>query len=140
MNPGRTSNRWKVYQGEFPMSEMELYQMTGQKTHAEAVQQRKITNATTEFLAAALFLGGLAYGGVGSERTTEEVHNIGHRTFTTQRKDPDNTAMGVGLGAMVVGAALLVGVKSGKVYPARTAAGIADDYNRELVIEIQRKW
>lgn len=142
---GQTSHMWTAYRGEFPMSELGFYQVIGDKSKAETVQRQKETNAATGFLAVGIALAGAAYGLRGSLRTKEEVRSYSYwggvfENSTVEKPDPDYTAMGVGLGAVLLGGLIGSGVKTGNVYPAHTAAQMADRYNRELILEMRSEW
>jgi hypothetical protein len=139
-----TWRRWTAYKGFTPMTEQEFFLLTGYEN--EAARARSYKNGCDGMTAAGIILaiaGGVA-AVIGASRTTTTHYDYGYGIEgDIEESDPDEGLFIGGLVVCAIGSGLLwAGIAGSQMNwaPYATVEGIANDYNKQLLIRIRKEF
>ena len=139
-----TWRRWTAYKGFSPLSEHEFFSITGYEAEAQKAKVYRSTNNSLIVMGAGLGIAGTVATVIGAMNTTTRHYDYGYGVEgDIEEADPDEGLIIGGLIASAVGTGLLyagiIGLSKNWA-PYATVEGIADGYNRKLLISIRKEF
>ncbi|MCC6476828.1 hypothetical protein IT157_07195 [bacterium] len=136
-----TWRRWTAYEGFTPMTEEHFFLKTGYTAEADKARKYKQSAGAYMGVGVVLALVGTVMALAGASKTKTTHYDYGYGVEgDLEEADPDlglviggGVASTLGLGLALAGAA----ASNRNWAPYATVSGIADDYNKRLMIKIQ---